>query len=79
MTVGQRALGGPPALPINTTDSIGKLLSIFVTRPWHHLLHLHQGPNMMAVNISAGGGPEGEWGSAARAGQAGQVMRGTGE
>ena len=32
MTVGQRALGGPPALPINTTDSIGKLLSIFVTR-----------------------------------------------
>ena len=33
----------------------------------------------MAVNISAGGGPEGEWGSAARAGQAGQVMRGTGD
>ena len=33
----------------------------------------------MAVNISAGGGPEGEWESAARAGQAGQVMRGTGD
>ena len=29
MTVGQRALCGPPALPIYTTDSIGKLLSIF--------------------------------------------------